>query len=134
MGRELHTRLWAAGRHSAGSTRWPILMSVSAVALMTGAPSAAYAQCWEAFEGSTSEASFMAFEPSGSAFLSSSPDLAPNQQAGGVWTRAVGGTDTIQVPNTFNALFNITVPHGPSFPVTFSQSCKQPVKGPLRRL
>jgi opacity protein-like surface antigen len=123
----------AAGRHSAGSTRWPILRSVSAVALMTGAPSAAFAQaspCWEAFESSTSEAN-MAFEPSGSAFLSSSPDLAPNQQGGGAWTRAVGGTDAIQVPNNFNALFNITVPHGPSFPVAFSQSCKQPVKTPF---
>jgi opacity protein-like surface antigen len=123
----------AAGLHSAGSTRWPILMSVSAVALMTGAPSAAYAQaspCWEAFESSTSEAN-MAFVPSGSAFLSSSPALAPNQQDGGAWTRAVGGTDTIQVPNNFNALFNITVPHGPTFPVAFGQSCKQPVKTPF---
>jgi opacity protein-like surface antigen len=126
---KLGTRL---GCDSAGSTRWPILMSVSAVALMTGAPSAAYAQlpCWEAFESSASEGN-MAFQPSGSAFLGPSADLAPNQQEAGVWTRAVGGTDTTKVPNNFNALFNITVPQGPSFKVPFSQSCKQPVKAPF---
>jgi opacity protein-like surface antigen len=127
MWEELRTRLEC---HSGGSTRWPILMSVSAAALMTGAPSAAYAQCWEAFESSASEGN-MAFQPSGSAFLSSSPDLPPDQQAGGVWTRAVGGSDTTQVPNSFNALFNISVPHGPTFPVAYSQSCKQPVKAPF---
>jgi hypothetical protein len=40
----------AAGRRSAGSTCWPILMPVGAVALMTGAPSAAYAQCSTSFD------------------------------------------------------------------------------------
>jgi opacity protein-like surface antigen len=117
----------AAGRHSGGSTCRSILMSAGAVALMAGAPSAADAQCWQSFATSTSTAN-TAFLPSGSAFLSSTPDNGPDQQGGGVWTRAVGGTDTVQVPTNFNASFTITPPGGHSFPIAFSQPCSSPVK------
>jgi hypothetical protein len=69
-------------------------MPASAVALMTGAPSAAYAQCFGQFNAITSVAGTIntAFLPSGSAFLSPTPNGAPDQQGGGVWTRTVGGT------------------------------------------
>jgi opacity protein-like surface antigen len=118
----------AAGRHSAGSTCRPILMPVSAMALMIGAPSAAYAQqCWESFATSTGTAN-TAFLPSGSAFLSSEPDSAPNQQSGGAWTRAVGGTVSTVSPTNFNASFTVTVPGGQRFPVAVRQPCNSPVK------
>jgi hypothetical protein len=95
-------------------------MPVSAVVLMAGAPSAAYAQCFQSFITSTSYAN-MAFLPSGSAFLSSSPDGASGQQGGGMWTRAVVGEDTTQIPTNFNGSFTVTPPGGHSFPIAFSQ-------------
>jgi opacity protein-like surface antigen len=129
----LRTRLCshpAAGRHSASSTRWPILMPVSAVALMTGAPSAAYAQCFGSLNAITSAISTVntAFLPSRSAFLSSAPNNAPDQQGGGVWTRAVGGTVDTEANTNFNASFTVTPPNGPGFPIALSEPCRASVK------
>src|SRR5262245_42497368 len=115
----LRTRLCshpAAGRHSVGLTRWPILMPVSAVALMTGAPSAAYAQqCFGSINAATSMIGTVntAFFPSGStAFLSPTPNSAPDQPGGGAWTRTVAGTVDTKADTNFNALFIITPPSG----------------------
>jgi opacity protein-like surface antigen len=116
-----------AGRRGAGSTCWPILMPVGAVALMTGAPSAAYAQCSTSFDTAMATTN-RAFEPSGTVFVSSSPDSTSDQLGGGAWTRAFGGTDTTQIPTNFNASFNITLPGGQKLPVAVSQSCSQPIK------
>jgi opacity protein-like surface antigen len=118
----LRTRL--AGRHSAGSIRWPFLMSAGAVALMTGAPSAAHAQCWDAITSPIGTVN-TAFLPGGSAFLSPEPNSAPDQQSGGVWTRAVGGTVTEQATTNFSALFNVAQPIGPK---SFGSPCHAPVK------
>jgi opacity protein-like surface antigen len=129
----LRTRLCshpAAMRHSAGSTRWPILMPVSAVALMAGAPSAAYAQCFGSLNSITSAVGTIntAFLPSGSAFLSPAPNSAPDQQGGGVWTRAVGGAVNTEANTNFSASFTIATPSGPSFPIAFSEPCRATVK------
>jgi opacity protein-like surface antigen len=133
----LRTRLGshpAAGRRSAGSTRWPILMSVSAVALMTGAPSAAYAQCVSGTFGNLPDITSAiatintAFLPSGSAFLSAAPNSAPDQQGGGVWTRAVGGTVNTQADTNVSASFTVTQPFGPSFPIAINQPCRASTK------
>jgi opacity protein-like surface antigen len=119
----------AAGRHSAGSIRWPILMSASAVALMAGAPSAAYAQCWGQFNaiGSIAGTVNTAFLPGGSAFLSSAPNSAPDQQGGGAWTRAVGGTVDTSANTNFSGSFSVT---GPGLPpsIFLSQSCRASIK------
>src|SRR5215471_18055015 len=113
----------AAGRHSAGSTHWPILMQVSAVALMTGAPSAAYAQCFGSLNAFTSAIGTVntAFLPSGSAFLSAAPNSAPDQQGGGVWTRAVAGRVDTQAYTNFGVSLSVTAPNGASFPIALSE-------------
>jgi opacity protein-like surface antigen len=118
-----------ARRHRAGSTR-PILVSVSAAALMTGAPSAAYAQCFGSLNSITSAIGTVntAFLPSGSAFLSAAPNSAPDQQGGGVWTRAVGGKVDTESNTNFNVSFNVTQPNGFSFPITLSDPCRASVK------
>src|SRR5215467_11271395 len=112
-----------AGRHSAGSTHWPILMQVSAVALMTGAPSAAYAQCFGSLNAITSVIGTVntAFLPSGSAFLSSAPNSAPDQQGGGVWTRAVAGRVDTQADTNFSLSFT-------GIPIALSEPCRASVK------
>jgi opacity protein-like surface antigen len=123
----LRTRLCshaAAVRQSGGSVRWPLLMPVGAVALM--APSVANAQCFGQFNAITSLTSTVntAFLPSGSAFVSSSPNGAPNQQGGGVWSRAVGGSVNTETNSNFTASFNI-----PGFgSVPLSASCRPTVK------
>ena len=129
----LRTRLCshpAAGRHSAGSTRWPILMPVSAVVLMTGAPSAAYAQCFGSLNSITSAVGTVntAFLPTGSAFLAQTPNSAPDQQGGGVWTRAVGGSVNTGANTNFNVSLTPTTPGAPSFPIALSQSCRASTK------
>jgi opacity protein-like surface antigen len=129
----LRTRLCShpmAGRHSVGTTRWPVLMPISAVALMTGAPSGAYAQCFGSFNAIASAIGTVntAYLPSGSAFLSSSPSTTPDQQGGGVWTRAVGGTVNTQADTNFSALFTVTPPNGPGFPVPLNIPCRASVK------
>src|SRR5215831_6692312 len=113
----------AAGSHSAGSTRWPILMQASAVALMTGAPSAAYAQCFGSLNAITSVIGTVntAFLPSGSAFLSPSPNSAPDQQGGGVWTRAVAGRVDTQADTNFSLSFT-------GIPIALSEPCRASVK------
>jgi opacity protein-like surface antigen len=105
-------------------------MPVSAVALMTGAPSAAYAQCFGQFNAITSVAGTIntAFLPSGSAFLSPAPNGAPNQQGGGVWTRAVGGTVETKSDTNFSGLFNVTLPGSPPSMIPFGTSCRASVK------
>jgi opacity protein-like surface antigen len=127
----LRTRLGshrAAGRRRAGSTCWPILAPASAVALMAGAPSAAYAQCFGQFNAITSVAGTVntAFLPSGSAFLSSSPNSAPDQQGGGVWTRGVAGSVDTSSNTTINSSF--TVLGSPPPPVQISTPCRATVK------
>jgi hypothetical protein len=117
----------AARRHRAGPTCWPILISVIALALMTAAPSAAYAQCFLGASASVGTIN-TAFIPSGPAFLSSEPNSGPDQQSGGEWTRAVGGTVTTQAPNPFNGSFTVTPPGGHSFRIPFSELCNSPVK------
>jgi len=122
-----------AGRHSVGSTRWPILMQVSAVALMTGAPSAAYAQqCFGSINAATSMIGTVntAFFPSGStAFLSPTPNSAADQPGGGAWTRTVAGTVDTKADTNFSALFIITPPGGlPSFPLALPTSCRASAK------
>src|SRR5215813_6051567 len=132
----LRTRLCshpAAGRHSVGLTRWPILMPVSAVALMTGAPSAAYAQqCFGSINAATSMIGTVntAFFPSGStAFLSPTPNSAADQPGGGAWTRTVAGTVDTKADTNFSALFIITPPGGlPSFPLALPTSCRASAK------
>ena len=120
----------AAGRPSAGSTGWPILMQVSAVALMTGAPSAAYAQCFGSFNAIASAIGTVntAFLPNSPAFLSPAPNSAPDQQGGGVWTRAVAGTVDTQADTNSRALFTITPPNGLSFPLPLNTPCRASVK------
>jgi opacity protein-like surface antigen len=105
-------------------------MPVSAVALMTGAPSAAYAQCFGSFNAIASVVGTVntAFLPSGSAFLSPAPNSAPDQQGGGVWTRVVGGTVDTQANTNFSALFTVTPPNGPSFPVPVNIPCRASVR------
>jgi opacity protein-like surface antigen len=106
-------------------------MLVSAVVLMTGAPSAAYAQCFGQFNAITSVAGTIntAFLPGGSAFLSPAPNSTPDQQGGGVWTRAVGGTVETKTDTNFNGSFNVTVPGlGSIQNVPFSASCRADVK------
>jgi len=97
-------------------------MLVSAVALVTSAPSAAYAQC---SLGNTPAVSTIntAFIPSVPAFLSSEPNSGPDQQSGGAWARALGGTVTEQFATNFNASFTVTPPGGHSFRIAFSQPC-----------
>jgi opacity protein-like surface antigen len=114
-----------AGRRSAGLARWPILMPVSAVALMTGAPSAAYAQCFGSLNASTSVIGTIntAFLPGGSAFLSSAPNSAPDQQSGGAWTRSVVGKVDPQANTNLSTVFVVPTPNGPT-PLPFSQSCR----------
>jgi opacity protein-like surface antigen len=129
----LRTRLYshpAAGRRNACPTRWPILMPLGAVALMTGAPSAAYAQCFGSLNAFTSTIGTVntAFLPGGSAFLSSAPNSAPDQQSGGVWTRAVGGTVNTQADTNFNVSVAVTQPNGPSFPIALNEPCRASVK------
>src|SRR5215475_8816577 len=116
-----------AGHPSAGSTGWPILMQVSAVALMTGAPSAAYAQCFGSFNAIASAIGTVntAFLPNSPAFLSPAPNSAPDQQGGGVWTRAVAGTVETKSDTNFSGAFNVTG-FGPLPP--FSTSCRASVK------
>jgi opacity protein-like surface antigen len=103
-------------------------MPVSAVALMTAAPSAAYAQCIGQFSAISAVAGTIntAFLPGGSAFLSSTPSSVPDQQGGGVWTRAVGGSVETKADTNFSALFNITPGGGP--PVPYTTSCRASVK------
>jgi opacity protein-like surface antigen len=119
----------AARRHSAGSTRWPILMPVSAVALMAGAPSAAYAQCFGSLNAITSAIGTVntAFLPSGSAFLSAAPNSAPDQQVGGVWTRAVTGKVDTQADTNFSVSASVATPIGP-IPFALSEPCRASVK------
>src|SRR5262249_25901744 len=102
---------------------WPILMQVSAVALMTGAPSAAYAQCFGSLNAITSVIGTVntAFLPSGSAFLSSAPNSAPDQQGGGVWTRAVAGRVDTQADTNFSLSFT-------GIPIALSEPCRASVK------
>ncbi len=69
-----------------------------------------------------------AYLPSGSAFLSSSPSTTPDQQAGGVWTRSVGSTVNTQADTNFSALFTVTPPNGPRFPVPLNIPCRASVK------
>jgi opacity protein-like surface antigen len=128
----LRTRLFscpAAGHQSAGTTRWPLLMSVSAVALMAGAPSAAYAQCFGSLNAATSVVGTIntAFLPSGSAFLSPTPNTAPDQQGGGVWTRTVGGSVETKADTNFSASFMVAPSGSPSFPIP-SLPCRADVK------
>jgi Autotransporter beta-domain len=123
----------AAKRHSAGSIRWPVLMPISAVVLMTGAPSSAYAQCFGSLNAATSVIGTVntAFLPSGSAFLSSGPNGAPDQQGGGVWSRAVGGSVETKADSNFSALAIATpaAPSGgPGFPILLATSCRASVK------
>jgi opacity protein-like surface antigen len=120
----------ATGRRGAGSTRWPILAPVSAVALMTGAPSAAYAQCIGSLNAAAAVIGTVntAFLPSGSAFLSSAPNIAPDQQGGGVWTRAVGGTVETKADSNFSASLAVTPPAGASFPLSFTTNCRASLK------
>jgi opacity protein-like surface antigen len=105
-------------------------MPVSAVALMTGAPSAAYAQCIGSLNAAAAVIGTVntAFLPSGSAFLSSTPNSTPDQQSGGVWTRTVGGTVNTKADSNFSALLTITPPTGPSFPLSFTTSCRASLK------
>jgi opacity protein-like surface antigen len=129
MGGKLRTRLCsrpAAGRHSGGSIRWPILMPLGAVALMAGAPSAAYAQCFGSLNSITSAVGTVntAFLPTGSAFLSPAPSSAPDQQGGGVWTRAVGGSVNTEANTSFNLSLTPALPNGASFPIALTQSCR----------
>jgi opacity protein-like surface antigen len=104
-------------------------MRVSAVALMMGAPSAAYAQCFGSFNAIASAIGTVntAYLPGGSAFLSSPSSRAPDQQSGGVWTRAVGGTVDTQANTNFNSLFTVTPPNGPSIPVPLNIPCRASV-------
>jgi opacity protein-like surface antigen len=123
----------AAGRHGGGSTCWAILMTVSAVALIMGAPSSASAQCIGDFSAIASVAATIntAFLPSGSAFLSSEPNSAPDQQGGGVWTRAVGGTVDTKPNTNFSGSFAVTTPPllgGSGFQIPLSTSCSASVK------
>jgi opacity protein-like surface antigen len=137
----LRTRLWPhqtagcqsasptrAGSTRAGLTRWPILMPVSAVALMSGAPSAAYAQCFGSLNAITSAIGTVnsVFLPSGPAFLSPAPNGAPDQQGGGVWTRAVAGTVDTQTNTNFSTSFSVPVAPGVSLPLP------TPFDGPCR--
>src|SRR5215475_3652605 len=119
-----------AGHPSAGSTGWPILMQVSAVALMTGAPSAAYAQCFGSFNAIASAIGTVntAFLPNSPAFLSPAPNSAPDQQGGGVWTRAVGGQVDTHADTNLSASFTVPLPSGARFPVTVSEPCRTSVK------
>jgi opacity protein-like surface antigen len=105
-------------------------MPVSAVALMAGAPSAAYAQCVSTLNAAASVISTVntAFLPSGSAFLSTAPNSAPDQQGSGVWTRAVGGTADTKSDTNFSALLTVTPPNGPSSPALLTTSCRASVK------
>jgi opacity protein-like surface antigen len=100
---------------------------IRAAALMAGAliSSAAHAQCFGSLNAITSLLGTVntAFLPSGSAFLSA-PSSAPDQQGGGVWTRAVAGTVDTQNNSNFNALFTVTPPAGPNFQVPLSLSCR----------
>src|SRR5215469_1785203 len=116
----------AAERRSAGSTRWPILVLVRAVALMAGAliSSAASAQCLDTMNALTSAISTVntAFLPNGSAFVSA-PNSAPDQQGGGVWTRAIAGSLDTNVNSEFNTVLAVTPSIGPSFPLPLNLSC-----------
>jgi hypothetical protein len=119
-------------------------MPVSAVALMTGAPSAAYAQCVDNFATTTSTAVVTAlggatsvigtlntaFLSGGSAFLSPTPNSAPDQQSGGVWTRAVAGTVETTSSANIGASLTVQVPAGVGPSTAFSQigSCRVSVK------
>jgi opacity protein-like surface antigen len=108
-------------------------MPVSAVALMTGAPSSAYAQCIGQFSAIASVAGTIntAFLPGGSAFLSPEPNGAPDQQGGGVWSRAVGGTVDTKPNTNFSGSFAVTTPAvlgGTGFQVPLSPSCGASVK------
>jgi opacity protein-like surface antigen len=105
-------------------------MPVGAVVLMTGAPSAAYAQCIGTLNAAASVVGTVntAFLPSGSALLSSAPSGPPDQQGGGVWTRTVGGTVETKADTTFSALLTVMPPTGPSFPAPFAISCRASVK------
>jgi hypothetical protein len=132
----LRTRLCshpAAGRDSAGSTRWPILMPVSAVALTTGVPSAAW-QCLGGTFGNLPDITSAiatintAFLPSGSAFLSAVPNSAPDRQSGGAWARAVDGKVDTQADTNFNVSFAVAQPNGLSFPIALGQSCRASTK------
>jgi len=70
-----------------------------------------------------------AFLPSGSAaFLSPTPNSAPDQPGGGAWTRTVAGTVDTKADTNFSALFTITPPSGPSFPIPLSTSCRASAK------
>jgi opacity protein-like surface antigen len=116
---------------------------------MTAVPSGAFAQCvgdvnnpFSAFapaassvitaiNGATSVVSTIntAFSSSGPAFLASTPNGAPGQQSGGVWTRAVGGTVETKADANFGLSLTVTQPVAPtSFPVTINASCKTSVK------
>jgi opacity protein-like surface antigen len=105
-------------------------MPVSAVALMAGGPSAAYAQCLSTLNAAASVISTVntAFLPSGSAFLSTAPNSAPDQQGGGAWTRGVAGTVNPQSDTNFSALLNITAPNGQSSPALLATSCRASTK------
>src|SRR5215469_5720557 len=120
----------AAERRSAGSTRWPILVLVRAVALMAGAfaSSAASAQCLDTMNALTAAIGTVntAFLPSGSAFVSA-PNSAPDQQGGGVWTRAITGSVDTKVNSDFSAVLAVTPPIGPSFPAPVNLSCHSKV-------
>ncbi|MBO0754434.1 MAG: autotransporter domain-containing protein [Bradyrhizobiaceae bacterium] len=104
-------------------------MLVSAVVLMTAAPSAAYAQCWGALSAITSVIGTVntAFLPSGSAFLSS-PRSAPDQQGGGVWTRTVGGTVDTKANTNFTGLFAVAQAGGPTLSLPVNTSCQTTAK------
>jgi opacity protein-like surface antigen len=104
-------------------------MPVSAAALMT-APFAAHAQCIGSLNAAAAVVGTIntAFLPSGSAFLSSSPNSSPDQQVGGVWTRAVGGTVTTKADSNFSASLTVTPPAGPNFPLAFTTSCRASLK------
>jgi opacity protein-like surface antigen len=113
-----------------GATCWPILMPAGAVALMTGTPSAAFAQCIGSLNAAAAIVGTVntAFLPSGSAFMSSAPNSAPYQQGGGVWTRAVGGTVDTKADSNFAASFTITPSAGPSSQLPFTTSCRASLK------
>jgi opacity protein-like surface antigen len=106
------------------------VISASALPLLAGAPSAAYAQCLSTLNAATSVISTIntAFLPGGSAFLATAPYSGPGQQGSGVWTRGVGGVVDTQSDTNFNASLIVTSPKGsplpPSFPASVQASCR----------
>jgi opacity protein-like surface antigen len=105
-------------------------MLMGAVALMTGLPSAANAQCWGTLNAINSVIGTVntVFLPGGSAFVSSAPGNAANQQGSGVWTRAVGGTVSTENNTNINLSLTVTPPTGPAIPLSLNEPCRPTVK------